>query len=147
MILLYSIFLNIDKIREKNIRHDERIPLLEDYPKWIQMLRKDVCFHFIDIDTVLYRLNNNSLSVGLFSPNFYKNNMLFYLYYFLDEIKDENGRDKFYNIIAMHETRFYQHAYDAAKNRRTIRFIDAITSPIIKFMILIKQKLINNGTL
>lgn len=142
-----SVFLNIEKIREKQIRHDERIPLLEDYPKWIQMLRKDVCFHFINIDTVLYRLNDNSLSVGLFSPNFYKNNMLFYLYYFLDEIKDEKEKDNFYNIIATHETRFYQQAYNAAKNRRIIRFVDAISSPIIKLMILIKQKFINNGTL
>lgn len=142
-----SVFLDVEKVREREIRHDERIPLLEDYPKWIQMLRKGVHFHYLNVDTARYRLNDNSLSVGLFSPNYYMNNMLFYLYYFLDEIKDKNERDYIYNIIATHETRFYNRAYNAAINRRIIRVVDSITLPILNFVRLMKTMLMNYGTL
>ncbi len=125
-----STFINIEKIRDLGIFNDERLPLLEDYPRWLQMLRKGVHFSFLDMDTVLYRLDLDSLSVGLFSPNFYKNNVLFYLYYFIDEINNGKDRDEIYEIIANHETRFYKNCYDLARNRRIIRFMDDIIRPI-----------------
>ena len=48
-------FVNIDKVREINLRHDIRIPNLEDLPKWVNALRLKVKFHFMDTQTVKYR--------------------------------------------------------------------------------------------
>ena len=111
---------------------------------WIQLLKKGVYFHFLNKDTVLYRLDVNSLSVGLFTPNFYRNNILFYLYYFLDEIKEEKDKDKIYNIIANHETLFYTHCYNAVKKRRIIHFIVFIKRSVLNFFKLLKCILSNN---
>ena len=47
-----SCFYNMKKIREIGFKHDERIPLLEDYPKWIVFARKGVRFDFLDKHTV-----------------------------------------------------------------------------------------------
>jgi alpha-1,3-rhamnosyltransferase len=105
-------FYNIKAIRNLNIRHDERIPLLEDYPKWIMLVRKGTTFSFMDKHTVGYRQNENSLSVGLFSPRFYKSNLLFYLYYYLDEIKQENNKDKIYNLMCDEALKFYTKTYN-----------------------------------
>lgn len=107
-------FYNITKLRELGIRHDERIPLLEDYPKWIMFARKGVTFHFMDKHTVGYRLNEKSLSIGLFSPVFYKSNLLFYLYYYQDEIKKESDRDAIYNLMCDKAMRFYSVTYKNA---------------------------------
>lgn len=107
-------FYNITKLRELGIRHDERIPLLDDYPKWIMFARKGVIFHFFDKHTVGYRINENSLSIGLFSPVFYKSNLLFYLYYYQDEIKKESDRDAIYNLMCDEALRFYSRTYKNA---------------------------------
>lgn len=107
-------FYNITKLRELGIRHDERIPLLEDYPKWVVFARKGVTFHFLDKHTVGYRLNEKSLSIGLFSPVFYKSNLLFYLYYYQDEIKNESDRDAIYNLMCDEALKFYCKTYNFA---------------------------------
>ena len=133
-----SVFWNVEILRENKIRYDERIPLLEDYPMWIQLLRRGIYFHFLDKDTVLYRLNANSLSVGLFSPKFYRDNILFYLYYYLDEIKEEKDRDNYYNLIADHETKFYTRCYNITNNMRIIHLIDCIKLAILNFLRLVK---------
>lgn len=107
-------FYNIFKLRELGVRHDERIPLLEDYPKWIMFVRKGIQFDFMDKHTVGYRINENSLSIGLFSPSFYKSNLLFYLYYYQDEIKKEEDHDEIYNLMCAHAIRFYTNTYNTA---------------------------------
>lgn len=111
-------FYNIWELREKGIRHDERIPLLEDYPKWIMLARKGIPFTFMDKITVGYRLDENSLSFGLFSPRFYKSNLLFYLYYYQDEVKDEKNRDEIYNLMCDEALKFYTKTYDYAIHLR-----------------------------
>lgn len=108
-------FYNISKLRRIGIRHDERIPLLEDYPKWIMFARKGVPLSFMEKCTVGYRLNEDSLSVGLFSPRFYKSNLLFYLYYYQDEIKEEKYRDEIYNLMCDEALKFYIRAYNSAQ--------------------------------
>lgn len=64
-------FANISKIREHNIRNDERIPLLEDIPKWINALWKGITLYFFDKETVEYRVHESSLSTC------HKQNVLF----------------------------------------------------------------------
>lgn len=85
-----SFFFNLPYLRDLGIRNDERIPLLEDYPKWINMLQRGVVFNFIDKDVVMYRISDDSLSTAS-KPSlaFRKSNALFYRYYqFWPQIKE-----------------------------------------------------------
>lgn len=108
-----SCFYNIERLRAIGFRHDERIPLLEDYPKWIMLARKRIRFNYLDKHTVGYRINEKSLSVGYYTPQFFKSNMLLYLYYFQDEIKSEDDRDAIYNLMCDKVLFYYTHIYDA----------------------------------
>lgn len=40
----------------------EEIPLLEDWPFWIKAVYNKICINFIDVNTVLYRTHDSSLS-------------------------------------------------------------------------------------
>lgn len=110
-------FYNIKRLRELNIRHDERIPLLEDYPKWIVFARKGIRLDFLDKHTVGYRNDPKSLSIGFYSPQFYKSNLLFYLYYYQDEIKSENDRDGIYNLMCDEALKFYKNTYSIVTSK------------------------------
>ena len=57
-------FVNVMKNRELGVKNDERIPLLEDYPKWLNLLQAGVRFHFINKTIVRYRISGNSLSTS-----------------------------------------------------------------------------------
>lgn len=111
-------FYDLEKLRELGIRHDERIPLLEDYPKWVNLLRKGIELSYFDKPTVGYRHDSQSLSAGLFSPVFFKSNILFYLYYYLDEIDSEEKRDSVYQLIASQLLPFYAKTYDEVTRTR-----------------------------
>lgn len=55
-------FYHRERVQQLGIKNDERIPLLEDWPRWINLLREGVKFHFVDKVLVKYR-------VGGFSTN------------------------------------------------------------------------------
>ena len=94
-----SCFYNLKAIKERGFMHDERIPLLEDDPKWIVFSKMGIRFDFLDQTTVGYRLDQGSLTSGVVSPKYFQSRLLFYLYYYLDEIKCESDRDTIYNLI------------------------------------------------
>lgn len=52
--------------------YDESIPLMEDYPFWIKLLKKKVKFNFFSKETVLYRLHNSGISQGIKKNRRYK---------------------------------------------------------------------------
>ena len=54
-------FYNKTAVGVLGVSYDERIPYMEDRPRWINLLKKQVHFHFIDKDTVKYRLSDTSL--------------------------------------------------------------------------------------
>ena len=84
-------FVNVDKIREMGIRHDERIPFLEDMPKWVNVLSKGVKLHFMDVATVKYRVHAGSLSTsGMASPRFKRQLELYWFYYKFPSLYKEN---------------------------------------------------------
>ena len=111
-------FYNINELRKIGFRHDERIPLLEDYPKWIALARKEVKFHFFEKTTVGYRHDSASLSAHLFSPSFFKSNLLLYLYYYQDEIKRDEDRASIYDLMCNQVLRFYTKTYNEATKLR-----------------------------
>lgn len=49
-------------LEDLGIRADERIPMVEDAPLWINMLKKGVRFGFVDKVEVKYRLSDESIS-------------------------------------------------------------------------------------
>ena len=75
-------FYNLKYVRGIGVRNDERIPFLEDYPKWINLLRAGVTFYFMDKTIVEYRLSDNSLSTTTKpNPSAVQSNALLTVYY------------------------------------------------------------------
>ena len=88
-------FYNLEKVRALAIRNDERIPMLEDYPKWINALKKGVQFQFMDKVTVSYRVHKKSLSISnIASPKYYQSHRLFDYFYLYDERVKRFGIEK-----------------------------------------------------
>ena len=75
-------FVNIEGNKNTGVVNDERIPMLEDHPKWINLIRAGVKLHFIDKTIVKYRLSDNSLSTTTKpNPKAVKSKALFTVYY------------------------------------------------------------------
>lgn len=87
-----TFFFNIKKIREMGVNgFDERVPLLEDWPKWINLLRKGVRFDFIDYEVVAYRVGFGLSTSSRMSVGYYKSLVLFDFYYRYPEWVKEEG--------------------------------------------------------
>ena len=77
-----TVFYNRYKAKEFGITNDERIPLLEDWPKWINILNRGIKLHFMDKQTVKYRIHEGSLSTSRrASSRMVYSDYLFTLYY------------------------------------------------------------------
>lgn len=95
-----SSFKNVKRFRELGVKADERIPLLEDYPMWINLSLKGVRFHFIDEVLVKYRVGSGGLSSGgNISINYRKSLRLFYFYYLFPEKYRENPEKEINDIV------------------------------------------------
>lgn len=57
-----TFFYNRRNLSELGVRNDERIPMMEDWPKWINILAKGGKLSFLDKEVVKYRMSNNGLS-------------------------------------------------------------------------------------
>lgn len=101
-----TFFYNKDKMRTLGVRNDERIPLLEDYPKWINILSKGGHFDFIDKELVGYRYHSSSLSTSKVRPPMSFKSECLFNHYYLAGYRDIN------KIVDV-ETQWYQNAYDS----------------------------------
>ena len=91
-IIAPTLFYNVDKCRALSLSNDERIPMLEDWPKWINALKKGVRFAFMDKTTVLWRWHRKSISnANMPSPVYWKSLRLFYYLYQRDELLARYG--------------------------------------------------------
>lgn len=85
-----ALFYSRDINEKYHLKNDERVPLLEDWVNWINMLRAGIKFHFLDKDIVLYRLNGG-LSTGVRSSmNYFESERLFKFYYAYPAWQQEN---------------------------------------------------------
>lgn len=106
-----SYFYNRHAINELNIRNDERIPLLEDWPKWINMLRAGIKFHFVDEVLVKYRLNG--ISTGKRSSlKYFESERLMRFYYLYPEWMQEDA-DMAVKHIVEEECNLYKQLLEA----------------------------------
>lgn len=73
---------NRSKNDKLGLRNDERIPMLEDWPRWINVTKKGVQLRFLDKVEVKYRIHEQSLSTtSTISPTYRHSNMLLCKYY------------------------------------------------------------------
>ena len=79
-----TVFYNRERAKRLNIKEDERIPLLEDWPKWINLLRAGVKLHFLDKVLVKYRIGGLSTRNGM-SVKSYVSRRKMYFYYLFPE--------------------------------------------------------------
>lgn len=75
-----TFFFRKSRMDALSIRFDERVPLLEDWPMWIQLLQAGETFHFINQVLTQYRVGGISTG-GHLSVRFYESNRLFKFYY------------------------------------------------------------------
>ena len=87
-----TLFFNVERTRYMGLRNDERIPMLEDLPKWINALKLGIHFDFMNKETVLYRVHRGSLSNSKYdSPKYHQSLSLFYYLYQRDEFINRYG--------------------------------------------------------
>lgn len=103
-------FYNRLKVQEYGIVNDERIPMLEDWPKWINILEKGVKLDFMDKTCVKYRIHENSLSTDVMSIAFYQSNFLFDMYYRYPKWKDRGEEYALKRLIQDH-VNYYANLY------------------------------------
>ena len=73
------------------VGYDERIPMVEDYPRWIMLLKHGVRFYFVNKVLARYRLSENAISTTNHPSEIArKSNALVYMYYRYPEIKKDN---------------------------------------------------------
>ncbi len=77
-----AVFYNKKRVQEMNITNDERIPMVEDYPKWMNVTKKGVRLHGLDKTIVRYRLSESSISTTT-TPSLRakQSSALIYIYY------------------------------------------------------------------
>lgn len=80
-----SSFLNIKLIREYNIHNDERIPMLDDWPRWIRILKAGIKIHFIDEVLALYRVGGGISTGRRHSMPYFRSLRLMRFYYLYPE--------------------------------------------------------------
>lgn len=111
-------FVHIQRNRELGVKNDERIPLLEDWPKWINLLRAGVKFQFVDKLLVKYRIGG--ISTTLASMRYYRDNRLAYFYYTHYEIDKENREMAIQKVVA-HECEVYDRVLKLENEVKEIR--------------------------
>jgi alpha-1,3-rhamnosyltransferase len=98
-------FYNRYRLDKLDIYNDERIPMLEDAPKWIRCLRCGIRFHFISEPLVRYRVSQTSIcSSQTYITPFRKSLALNYLYYQYPLNIKYIGRIKAYTLYIVNKS-------------------------------------------
>lgn len=96
-----SAFYNMHKIRALGIRHDERIPLIEDAPKWVNYLKTGNDFCFLNKTLIKYRVGSG-ISTGTVNLN-YSISLRAYEIFYKIPYNIENGNYKYLDGILKYE--------------------------------------------
>lgn len=99
-----TFFVRRDTFKKYNIQNDERIPMMEDWPKWINLLKAGITFYFFDEIIVKYRHCEQSLSTSSNPSTAYLKSLskLFILYRFKPIFKEDKPRAIMMYIDAKH---------------------------------------------
>ena len=94
-----AFFYNRSFLIQNQIKNDERIPFIEDLPKWVSMLKKGIVFGFMDKEIVRYRVGGISTSKAWQSPELYRNRRLTFFYYQFDCLYSDNPEIAINDIV------------------------------------------------
>lgn len=90
-----TFFYNMDVVRKNHLQCDERIPMWDDFPRWLNILKRGISLSFMDKETVCYRFHDHSVSQSsIHSVKFYRSKRLVYYYYLKDEYIKKMGKEK-----------------------------------------------------
>lgn len=134
-----SFFYNLKKKNELGLLWDERIPLLEDLPMWINALKAGVRFQFIDKVVAHYRVGDGGLTSGSGNSLFAKSKRAYnILYVFNYKYKKdaEEGKDYLESLVNELES-YYEHSL----NYRIGKFILSPLRWIKRFIYRIRIKI------
>lgn len=120
---------------EIGFENDERIPYIEDYPKWIKLLQIGVKFHFCDRIVAKYRLGSGISTSSVCKPNFYRSHRLLDMYY---RYPEWNKIDENYAINRLVD-KMCETAYEYYTLQHSLRmkFANILLSPV-DFLIRLK---------
>jgi len=107
-----SLFYHRTTFSSLGLRNDENIAMIEDWPKWINILKAGEKFYFVNNPTVVYRLGGISTSQDWMSLKAYSSQRKLYTQYLLEErfILDKNRTiDEIYE----HEVSVYKKYIDS----------------------------------
>lgn len=110
-------FYNRQRTRQLGVLLDERVPLIEDWPMWINVLRKGVKFHFVDKETIMYRINGMSNKLRASLPMYRSERLLRFYYMFPAWIKEDE--DKAIQQMVDEECDVYQMLLDSESDTQT----------------------------
>lgn len=110
-------FVHIERMKATGVRNDERIPLLEDWPKWINLLRAGINLHFIDKVLVKYRVGGISTG-NRASLKMYRSGRLFDFYYRFPEWYKQN-QDEAIRRMVDEECEIYQMLIESESDSET----------------------------
>ena len=124
-----TVFYNRERAKQVGVTNDERIPLLEDWPKWINLLRAGVKFHFTDKVLVNYRTGGISTTSKMQSPAVHRSDRLFYFLYLFPERYKEDPEGTIMDILNNEECKIYD-TYYSQSNSWAYKIGSLILKPI-----------------
>ena len=101
-------FFRASKVRELDLRFDERVPFMEDWPLWIKLTEKGVRMDFFHKETVCYRVGRGGLysDGGAVGVNFYKS-MLYFKFYYQFDHACKKDKESAINSFVEEQASFY----------------------------------------
>jgi alpha-1,3-rhamnosyltransferase len=139
-----AFFYNRNEFRRLNISNDERIPYIEDWPKWLQILDKGLDFHFLNKYIVKYRIGGISTSSDWESERVYRSKRLVFYFYQFPKLYSKNVDETIYKIVDG-ECEIYRKYIETSqklkeiKNSKRYRLGSMLISPMKKFKKLWKK--------
>lgn len=131
-------FYNKKYIKNIDFECDERIPYLEDWPKWITLLKKGVIFHYIDKEIAMYRISGGISTQRKSSHKYFETHLLFKRYYIYPELL-KKGEDCLFQKIIQEESNLYREILDYDKNLR--RYLDFFPIKLLRHFMSWRHKL------
>ena len=131
-------FYNRNKAIENEIINDERIPLLEDWPKWIKVLERGLKLGFINKKLIKYRIHEKSLSTSkIRSIDAIRSNQLFIHYYLYPKWRERNLEEAINRITNLYVDNYQKYIdirkkYDKVLSSKTYRLGHFIMKPFMK---------------
>lgn len=106
-------FYNRVRSRREGLRYDERIPMFEDTPRWINAIKKGFLLRLVDKEVCVYRVGHNeSLSSGsLHYQSFMRSKRLVHFYYIYPELVRINEREAVDSVVEF-EMKWYNNYFD-----------------------------------